>query len=350
MPATSFADRDDLRASTRAFLTDTYPPLSAESRVGNREAVTQPFWNRMAVQAQLQGLMVPEEFDGQGLGMTEAVIVAEEAGRVLLDQPLVSSALLATSAVLGSGGSPLFKGLARGEIIAALVIAEEIELTQTNGDWRISGMVEPIIDGMLATHFVVVSTHGVFVVDRESVDRVALSGLDVTRSLAQLTFDRAPADLIAEPQVGLMVDVAAVFASAELVGIADAALALALDHAKQREQFGTVIGSFQAIKHLCADMFTAVESSRAAVTAAAIAADDHSTQLPELASVAKAYCSEQCPRVVESLIQILGGVGFTWEHPAHLLLRRAKTLEILFGDPEWHRQRLASVLQLGSSS
>jgi alkylation response protein AidB-like acyl-CoA dehydrogenase len=344
---TSIAERRELRESTRAFLAHTYPELSTESRVRHEDGLDEAFWARMATEVALQGLLVPERYGGLGLVAIEAVVVAEEAGRVLLAQPLVSSALLATLAV-SHFDNPLLPRLASGTAIAVLVLDPEVELRAVGDNYMINGTAPFVLDGMFATDFLVATRDCVFAVESEHVDRQEVQGIDLTRGFATVRFSDSLAQFVGNAPVDRLRDLAAVLASAELVGLADCALTRALDYAGQREQFGRMIGSFQSIKHLCADMFTAVESSRAIVAAAALAAgDDDPSQLGELASVAKAYCSEQCPRVIESLVQILGGVGFTWENPAHLLLRRAKALEVLFGDPGWHRAHLAALLKLG---
>ncbi len=346
--ATSIAERRELRDSTRSFLAHTCPELSTDSRIWDRDRLDQAFWGRTASEVALQGLLVPERFGGLGLGVAEAVVVAEEAGRVLLSQPLVSSALLATLAV-SHIDNPLLQRLASGDAIAVLVLDADVEVRTAGDKHAITGTAPSVLDGMFATEFLVATRNGIFAVGSEAVQRQAVEGIDLTRGFAAVRFSDSLAAFVGEVPLDRLFDLAAVLASAELVGLADCALARAVDYAGQREQFGKMIGSFQSIKHLCADMFTAVESSRAVVAAAALATgDDDPSQFQELASVAKAYCSEQCPRAIESLIQILGGVGFTWENPAHLLLRRAKALEVLFGDPGWHRARLTSLLHLGA--
>jgi alkylation response protein AidB-like acyl-CoA dehydrogenase len=188
----------------------------------------------------------------------------------------------------------------------------------------------------------------VFAVERgaDGLTAEALSTMDQTRKQARLVFSHTPATLIgAEGQgsaaVSTMLDLAVVALAAEQVGGAQRVLDMAVDYAKTRVQFGRPIGSFQAIKHKCADMLVEVETARSTAYHAAAAAAGDDEELPNLASLAKAYCSEAYFHGAAQNVQIHGGIGFTWEHPAHLYLKRAKSSELLFGDPDYHRELLA---------
>jgi len=188
----------------------------------------------------------------------------------------------------------------------------------------------------------------VFAVDKgaQGYQAASLSTMDQTRKQAKLTFDATPARLVgAEGQgwaaVSKMLDLAAVALAAEQVGGAQKVLEMAVEYAKVRVQFGRPIGSFQAIKHKCADMLLEVESAKSAAYYAGWAAAEDSDELPVVASLAKSYCSEAYFHATAENIQIHGGIGFTWEHPAHLYFKRAKSSELLFGDPTYHRELLA---------
>jgi alkylation response protein AidB-like acyl-CoA dehydrogenase len=170
--------------------------------------------------------------------------------------------------------------------------------------------------------------------------------MDQTRKQARLAFDSTPARLIgregeAWPAISAMLDLAVVALAAEQAGGAQKVLEMAVEYAKVRVQFGRPIGSFQAIKHKCADMVLDVESAKSAAYYAAWAAAAGDEELPVLASLAKACCSEAYSRAAAENIQVHGGIGFTWEHPAHLYFKRAKSSELLFGDPVYHRELLA---------
>ena len=176
--------------------------------------------------------------------------------------------------------------------------------------------------------------------------RTALSTMDQTRKQAKVEFDNTPARLIGADGAGwnvlsTVLDLAAVALAAEQVGGAQKCLDMAVEYAKVRVQFGRPIGSFQAIKHKCADMLLEVESAKSAAYYAGWCAAEMNEELPSVASLAKAYCSEAYFHAAAENIQIHGGIGFTWEHPAHLYFKRAKSSELLFGDPTYHRELLA---------
>ena len=360
MPVTNQAERRELRESLRAFLEAAYPSLSTESRVGAGDKLDDRVWARLAGEVALTGLLVPEEYDGQGLGVTEAAVALEETARVLLAQPFLTSSVLATLAIRESDDASqaalLLPRLASGDLIATVALDDAgttVGVERSGTDWLLTGVKEPVLDAAVAQQFVVSArVDGVsclFLVDADHVEVTLRDGLDLTRGLAEVRFDKSPAVRLggdATALVDRLGDVAALAAAAELTGIADRSLALAVEYAKTREQFGKLIGSFQAIKHICAEMLATVESSRAATAAAAAAADDDPAGLARTASIAKAWTSTQCVLAAEQLIQVLGGIGYTWEHPAHLLLRRARTLAVLFGDAAMHRERLSELLGL----
>ena len=182
--------------------------------------------------------------------------------------------------------------------------------------------------------------------DAAGLSRTALQTMDQTRKQARLEFDNTPATLLGADGDGWKVlervlDLAAVALAAEQVGGAQKCLDMSVEYAKVRVQFGRPIGSFQAIKHKCADMLLEVESAKSAAYYAGWCASELNDELPSVASLAKAYCSEAYFHASAENIQIHGGIGFTWEHPAHLYFKRAKSSELLFGDPTYHRELLA---------
>jgi alkylation response protein AidB-like acyl-CoA dehydrogenase len=325
----------------------------------------------MANELGLQGLAIPEEFGGQGFTFIELGIVLEEMGRVLLCAPYFSSVVLAANAILNAGTdaqkTELLPGIAAGETIAALAF------TEPNGKWDASGITMEasgsgdayvlsgtkmfVIDGHVANTVVVVARLagttgedgiGFFVVDGDAagLTRTALATLDQTRKQARLDFDGVAATPLAEvgagwPALSKTLDQAAVAIANESVGGAQKCLEMSVEYAKVRVQFGRPIGSFQAIKHKCADMLLEVESGKSAAYYAAWAAAEDNDELPVVASLAKAYVSDAYFHAAAENIQIHGGIGFTWEHDAHLYFKRAKSSEILLGDATYHRELLA---------
>jgi alkylation response protein AidB-like acyl-CoA dehydrogenase len=214
-----------------------------------------------------------------------------------------------------------------------------------------------VIDGHTANLIIVAAKTGagvsLFAVDGDAagLTREALSTMDQTRKQAKLTFDNTPATLIGTDGAGwatmsTVLDLGAIALAAEQVGGAQFVLEMAVQYAKDRVQFGRPIGSFQAIKHKCADMLLEVESAKSAAYYGLWCAAEMNDELPSVASLAKSYCSEAYFHAAAENIQIHGGIGFTWEHPAHLYFKRAKSSELMFGDPAYHRELLAQRIGL----
>jgi alkylation response protein AidB-like acyl-CoA dehydrogenase len=323
-------------------------------------------WSQMADQLGLQSLTIPEEFGGSGFTYVELLVVLEEMGAALLCAPFFSSVALGANALLTSGDDEAKKsylpGIASGETIATLAITEdngkwdfsgiEAAATKKGDGWVINGHKMFVIDGHVANLIIVAARTGagvsLFAVqgDAAGLTRTPLPTMDQTRKQARLEFADVPATLIgadggAEAGLSKTLDLAAVALAAEQVGGAQRVLDSSVEYAKTRIQFGRPIGSFQAIKHKCADMLLEVESAKSAAYYAAWAAAEDSDELPVVASLAKSYCSEAYFHSAAENIQIHGGIGFTWEHPAHLYFKRAKSSELLFGDPAYHRELLA---------
>jgi len=363
----AFSDeQEELRAAVRRFLAEKSPESEVRRLMDTTEGYDPAVWSQMADQLGLQSLTIPEEFGGSGFTYVELLVVLEEMGAALLCAPFFSSVALAANALLTSGDDEAKKsylpGIASGETIATLAITEDngkwdfsgIELAATKkGDgWELNGHKMFVIDGHVATLIVVAARTAagvsLFAVpgDAPGLTRTPLPTMDQTRKQARLEFSSTPATLIgtdggAEPGLSKTLDLAAVALAAEQVGGAQHVLDASVEYAKTRIQFGRPIGSFQAIKHKCADMLLEVESAKSAAYYAAWAAAEDSDELPVVASLAKSYCSEAYFHAAAENIQIHGGIGFTWEHPAHLYFKRAKSSELLLGDPSYHRELLA---------
>src|SRR5437588_1770946 len=325
----------------------------------------------MGEQLGLQGLAIPEEHGGSGYTYVELVVVLEEMGRALLCAPYFSTVALAANTLLHSGEhsakKELLPGIASGETMATLAITEDngrwdaegITATATKaGDgYTIDGHKMFVLDGHTANLILVAArTSGssgeggisIFAVqgDASGLTRTPLATMDQTRKQARLELSGVPARLVGTEGEGWSVlsrvlDLAAVALAAEQVGGAQKCLDMSVDYAKVRVQFGRPIGSFQAIKHKCADMLLEVESAKSAAYYAGWAAAELNDELPTVASLAKAYCSDAYFHAAAENIQIHGGIGFTWEHDAHLYFKRAKSSQLLLGDPTYHRELLA---------
>jgi len=359
-------EQEALRGVVRQFLHDKSPEAAVRTQMATERGYDQQVWGQMARELGLQALIIPEELGGQGFGYAELCIALEEMGRALLCAPFFSTAVLAASTLMASGDLPAQRAvlprIAAGEIIATLALTEPggrwdgdgIEATASQGDegWRITGVKSYVLDGHVADIVVVAArtARGVslFTVcaDAPGLTRTLMPTMDQTRKQARLDFDDVPGELIGAegdgwPVLTTVLDLAAVGLAAEQLGGAQAVLEMAVGYAGQRMQFGQPIGAFQAVKHKCADMLVEVESARAAVAAAVRCAAERSDELPAMASLAKAFCSDAYSHAAAENIQVHGGIGFTWEHPAHLYFRRAKSSEVLLGDPAYHRELLA---------
>lgn len=364
-------EQGQLREIVREFLADQSPEAEVRRVMSTTEGYDPAVWSRMAGELGLQGMAIPEEYGGAGFGYVELGLVFEEMGRALLSAPFYSSVALAAEALLRSGDEEakkdLLPGIASGGTVAALALTEDsgrwdeggiaAEAVRDGGGWRLSGSKSYVLDGHLANLVLVAARGaggvGLFAVDGSAagLTREPLPTMDQTRKQARLELDGVPARLVGEdgggwPVLSGTLDTAAILLAAEQVGGAGAALDMAVAYAKVRHQFGRPIGSFQAIKHKCADMLVEVESARSAAYYGmwTLAAGDE--DVPLAASLAQAYCSAAYTHVAGENIQIHGGIAFTWEHPAHLYFKRAKSSEILLETPARHRQLLARQLNL----
>ena len=359
-------EQEELRKVVRDFLNAKSDEGAVRELMETDSGYDPAVWSQMGEQMGLQGLIIPEEFGGSGYSYGELIVVLEEMGRRLLCAPYFATVALAANTLLHSGDdaakAEYLPGIASGETIATLAF------TEANGKWDESGITMPatgsgsdytltgekmyVLDGTTAGLILVAArTAGgvsLFAVqgDAAGLTREGLSTMDQTRKQARLSFDGTPAKLIGTEGAGWdvlsrVLDLAAVALAAEQVGGAQECLEMAVQYAKDRVQFGRPIGSFQAIKHKCADMLLEVESSKSAAYYAGWCASELNDELPSVASLAKSYCSEAYFHTTAENIQIHGGIGFTWEHPAHLYFKRAKSSELFLGDPTYHRELLA---------
>src|SRR5437588_2945526 len=368
------AEQEELRASVRRFLADR-APMSRVRELMDGGETDWAVWEQAGTQLGLQGLAIPESYGGAGFSFAEQAVVLEEFGAALYGGPYLASAVLAATALLASPDEEARRGLlpdiASGQTVATLAFAEDggswdpaaIRLSATKdgpgvtGAWQLDGHKSFVLDGATAGLILVVAATdaglSLFAVegDADGLSRAALPALDQTRQLARLEFAGVTGRLIGSPGDGAAaldraLDVAAVALAAEQLGGAQRALDMAVEYAKVRRQFDRPIGSFQAIKHRCADLLLEVESLRSAVGYAAAAVAEDSTEIPVLASLVKAYASDTYFHVAAENIQIHGGIGFTWEHDAHLYFKRAKASELFLGDGAYHRERLANRIGL----
>ncbi|MCW2621065.1 MAG: acyl-CoA dehydrogenase domain protein, partial [Frankiales bacterium] len=361
-------EQEELRTSVRRFLAATSDSAAVRALMTSDDGVDPAVWTRMADQLGLQGLAIPEEFGGAGFGPVELGIVLEEMGRALLVSPYFATVALAGQALTAcedaEAQAAYLPGIAAGTATATLAVTEEsgswdlgdvATAATADGDgWRLSGTKMFVVDGHTAELLLVVARDaaglGLYAVDAAAagLTRTRLVTVDPTRRLARVVLDATPATRIgtgdATALLGHVLDLVVVALAAEQVGGAHRCLDMAVDYAKVRVQFGRPIGSFQAIKHKCADMLLEVESARSAAYYAGSVVEAGGAEAAGAAALAKSYCSEAFTHAAKENIQIHGGIGFTWEHDSHLYLKRAKSSELLFGSPATHRSRLADLV------
>jgi len=359
-------EQEELRKTVRAFLDQKSPETEVRRLMETEDGYDPAVWKQMGEQLGLQGLIIPEDFGGSGYTYVELGVVLEEMGRSLLCAPYFSTVVLAANTLIHSGDEAAkgeyLPGIASGETIATLAFTEPsgkwdeagitLPATKSGDGWTLTGTKSFVLDGATANLILVAARTdkgvSIFAVDSgaSGLTRTPLSTMDQTRKQAKLEFSNTPAKLIGTEGDGwktlsTVLDLAAVGLAAEEVGGAQKVLDMSVEYAKVRIQFGRPIGSFQAIKHKCADMLLEVESAKSAAYYGMWCAAEMNDELPSVASLAKAYCSEAYFHAAAENIQIHGGIGFTWEHPAHLYFKRAKSSELLFGDPTYHRELLA---------
>jgi len=366
---------EELRGVVRGLLADRSPWPAVLARIETSEPGDPAVWRAMATELGCAGLLIPEDRGGAGASYREAAVVAEETGYAVAPVPYLGSSVVATAALLGSGDD-LLTGLAAGDVTAALTVpfgqlpprtaqgaarpgGVRVVLHEP-GDpprtMRLSGQVLGVADALTADVYLVPADgrpFGLCAVDAaaDGVTLAPVTSLDATRPLADLVFDKALGRVVAvneEAGAGVLAGLwagAAMLASEQL-GVAQRCLDMTVAYVKERRQFARPVGSFQALKHRLADVWIEVTQARAAARYAAACLATGDADTPVAVALAKAACGEAAVHAAEECVQLHGGIGFTWEHPAHLLLKRAKSGSIAFGTPGQHRTALARMAGL----
>ena len=352
---------EEFRASVRGLLAERSPMARVRALIESDTGYDAETWSAMADQLGLQGLIVPEQYGGSGFGFVELAVALEETGRALVCAPLLAT-VFATLAIIHSGDEQAAKqqlpAIAAGDTIAALALADDSAqwpphpdslLAHPNGDgYVLKGHRSYVVDGLQAALIVATATTdaqpALYLVEARDVSRAALPVSDQTRRLARIEFDNTPAVQLAGDGVATLsnvLDLARVALAAEQLGGARRCMEATVDYVLTRRQFGRQIGSFQAIKHRLADTLMDIENATAAVRYACACAAGGSDELALAAPLTSAHCSEVYTRAAGTMLQLHGGIGFTWEHDAHLFLKRAKSSELLLGSPAYLRELLA---------
>jgi alkylation response protein AidB-like acyl-CoA dehydrogenase len=374
---------DLLYSDTERALSDALASLladrggldSALARTESAQTYDDKLWQAVAADLGCAGLLIPERDGGAGASYREAAAAAEVLGSHVAPVPFLGSAVVATAALLsvGSQGGLLAK-MADGGVTAALGVPfatapgsgfpSSVRVAgprpgDAAGTARLRGMVTGVADALPAGVLLVPADgvpQGFYLVDMaaEGVAKAPVTSLDMTRQLCDLSFDDAPGTLIASgPGAARALDAAlaagAGIMAAEQTGLAQRCLDMTVAYVKERKQFARPVGSFQGLKHRLADLWVSVTQARAASRYAAACLATGSADAKVAVTLAKAYCSDVAVQAAQECVQMHGGIGFTWEHPAHLLLKRAKADSIAFGTADAHRMALASLVDLPAS-
>ena len=366
-------EQEEFRETLRRFFEEKCPTTEVFRQIDAQSGHDPGLWKQMGQELGLQGVHLPEAHGGQGFGFLELGIVCEEMGRALVPSPFFSSACLAANAILAAG-SEAERGrwlpeLASGETVGTLALLDtsdewspagvSLELARDGDAVVLEGRKRLVTDGAAAGLIVVAArqpgtsgddgvTLAVLRPDAAGVATKKLDSLDPTRRLADLEFDGARAELLgpegaAARALHATLDRARVCLALDSTGGAQRCLDSAVEYVKQRFQFGRAIGSFQAIKHRCAELLLEVESARSAAYWASWVASEDTDELELAASVAKSFCDDTYTRAAEDNVHLHGGIGVTWEADPHLYYKRARANETLLGTPTWQRTRIAAL-------
>ena len=382
----SFSFTDDQRAirdAARSFLSESVTSERLRAAIDTPAGMDDALWRSMAEEMGWLGVALPERFGGLGLGAVELAILMEETGRVLAPVPFFTTAAFGAPLIQACASeaqhAALLPGLASGATRIALCLTGKsgrpvpqdipATLSRGKGGMRLSGQAQYVAHGAAADLLLVIARapgskahDGLSVIalpkTAKGVTIHPLTSLDLTRPYAAVSFDNvtvAPDWVLGDAEaqgakLRHVLSVAAAMLAAEQLGGTDRVLEMSVDYVKQRMQFGRVIGSFQAIKHMLADMMILGEASRSAAYYAACAIDDAPEELEEAAAIARAYCSDAYIRCSGDAVQAHGGIGFTWEHDAHFFFKRARATASLLGDANHHREIVARVLGLDEPS
>ncbi|MBJ6999720.1 acyl-CoA/acyl-ACP dehydrogenase [Streptomyces sp. CRPSP2-6A1] len=346
-------EEDALRAAVRDLLTDHCTAADVAARAESAAPHDLDLWKSLAQSMGLAGLLIPEALGGQGAGHREAAVVLEELGRAVAPVPYLTSAVVATEALLGCGDEELLGRLATGRTIGVLAVGlhlgpgAPVPVVRLE-DGTLHGELTGIADAAVADVLLVPADDGgLYAVAADAVTRTPQVSLDLTRPLATVTLDGASGRRVgdAEPAVRRALRAAAGLLASEQLGLADWALTETVRYLKERKQFNRPVGGFQALKHRLAQLWLEVVNLRAAARAAADAlATGADTDIT--VAVAQAYAAPVAVRAAEEALQLHGGIGMTWEHPVHLCLKRAKADSLAYGTAGTHREALAELVEL----
>jgi len=360
-------EQRSLGETTRRYLSQRVPVGQTRSTMESQEMVDAAMWSRFVRELSVAGIVVPPEWGGLGLTLSDAVIVMEALGEVVAPLPFLSAGILAPIALMAEGGdraADLVASVCAGEAVVVIasgalgdIAKPAARQDKVGGRCLVTGVAPVVFEGMWATHYLVVTDTDAgpsFVLiarDDPGVKVEPVGTIDLTRPCARVILEGAEAEPIGPKgsvvsQSDGLNRLGALFLVWDMVGAASRVLEMSVAYAKERYQFGRPIGSFQGVKHRCADMLVRLEGARSAAGHAVWACDEDPGEADIAVAMAKSYAGQACTFIAESAIQIHGGIGFTWEHDAHLYLKRIKIDDMIFGGFRRHRKAVAQLLSL----
>ena len=350
---------EELRSAVRALLSARAGWPSVLARTESGEPYDMGLWPALAGELGCGGLLIPEELGGAGASLREAAVVAEETGRACAPVPFLGGAvatvllLACRSAQVDAQVDDVLAGLAAGSVTAAVAVPFStppgsgfVSTVRVAGD-LLSGRVTSVADALPADVLLVPAADGVYLVDAGAAVREAVVSLDMTRRLCDIEFPAVPARRIGDGQgLDWALSCGAALLASEQLGLAERCLELTVEYVNSRHQFGRPVGSYQGLKHRLAELWVAITQARAVARYAAACAASGDADTGVAVAVAQAHCGPVAVRAAEECVQMHGGIGFTWEHPAHLYLKRAKSAALAYGTTSRHRATLGELVGL----
>ncbi|WP_213575824.1 acyl-CoA dehydrogenase family protein [Rhodococcus sp. USK13] len=348
-----------LRETVRDVLNKACDWTSVLALTESESAIDRSLWRTLAAEVGGAALALPEDIGGAGASWRETAVVLEELGRSIAPVPYLGSSVIATVYAQEIGAGDLLASLAAGETIAAVAVSagspwfRPLPPVVTASDSTLTGTVSTVADAAAADTLLVPVGEDTYLIDPAAagVRCTQVVSLDETRPLVDIEFSAAPAQRLEGTQPAGAATAAALRAgtallASEQLGLAEHCLTATVEYLGVRRQFGRALGSYQALKHRLADLWVQINQARAAARYAADCLAAGSDDLAVAAAVAHSWCSEVAVHAAEEYVQLHGGIGFTWEHPAHLYLKRAKSSTLMFGGPDIHRTHLAGLVNL----
>lgn len=360
-------DQQELRRYVRKWLEEKSASGMVRETMATEAGNDPDIWSAIAEMG-WQAMAIPEEYGGAGFGFLELAVILEEQGRAMFTGPYFSTVVLAANALLLSGSESqklaYLPRVAAGEVTATVAASDsdgqltvkgtDTTATRDSDGWILRGTKRFVLDGHTSDFVLATATVGddvgLFIVDGTMLNATVQPTMDETRKQAEIDFDgvRVEDDARITCDVASVLEhlahIAGVALAVESVGGAEQCLDMSVSYAKDRKQFNRPIGSFQSVKHKCADMLVSLEAARSAAYYAAWAISVEADDVAGASSIAKPFCTDAFYACAAENIQIHGGIGFTWEHDAHLYLKRAKSSQLMFGSPQAHRRRTAEMI------